>query len=431
MNKRKLYIVVFVTAILGLFIVQYQYLKIGINLASVQFNRNIGFASQDIKRDLLTENQLSFLVGQAITNDDSYFDLSLDSIQDASKRFLNDFIAHRLSENGIEADFSYRLFSRDSSFYLKSPRVFNTNIDTVTYSIELEGYLPLLLNKNIILELQFKNLNPYFLSQLNGLTIPSLLFMVVIIVIFIWVLKSIYWQSQIITTTNAFINNLTHELKTPVFSIGLATKILEEGIEHSKKPILNIIRQQLERLNHHIDKVLELGKLEFQKKIFKLKEIDFKPNLSKLCADFETLSKLENIQFSYELKEEHYYIKAETNHLENVISNILDNAQKYSENPIIELKAFKHRNQLLISISDNGVGINKKEKQLIFKKYYRVSNENLHKVKGYGLGLSYVKEIVKKHKGKVIIDSKPKNGTIFTISIPLSHGNKKKENNPY
>lgn len=422
MNARAIYITIFITAIFGLFIVQYQYLKIGLNLAKTQFNKNIGTASQDIKNDLLTENQLSFLVGQAITNNDSYFDLSLDSIQDASKRFLNDFIAHRLSENGIETDFSYRLFTRDSSFYLKSQQSFKANTDLVKYPIGIDGYLPNLLKRNIILELQFKNLNQYFLSQLNGLTIPSLSFMIVIIVIFIWVLRSFYWQRRVITTTNAFINNLTHELKTPVFSIGLATKILEENIEESKKPILLIIRQQIDRLNNHIDKVLELGQLEFRKKIIQLKEIDFKDNLVKLCHDFETLSKLENIQFLYELKGEHYYIKAEESHLENVISNLLDNAQKYSDNPVIELKAFMNKNELLIMISDNGVGINNKEKQLIFKKYYRVSNSNVHKIKGYGLGLTYVKEVVKKHKGKVRIDSEPGKGTTFIVSIPLSYG---------
>lgn len=422
MNARAIYITIFITAIFGLFIVQYQYLKIGLNLAKTQFNKNIGTASQDIKNDLLTENQLSFLVGQALTNNDSYFDLSLDSIQDASKRFLNDFIAHRLSENGIETDFSYRLFTRDSSFYLKSQQSFKANTDLVKYPIEIEGYLPNLLKRNIILELQFKDLNQYFLSQLSGLTIPSLLFMIVIIVIFVWVLRSFYWQRRVITTTNAFINNLTHELKTPVFSIGLATKILEENIEESKKPILLIIRQQIDRLNNHIDKVLELGQLEFRKKIFQLKEIDFRVNLVKLCHDFETLSKLENIQFSYELKGEHFFIKAEESHLENVISNLLDNAQKYSDNPVIELKAFMNKNELLIMISDNGVGINNKEKQLIFKKYYRASNSNVHKIKGYGLGLTYVKEVVKKHKGKVRIDSEPGKGTTFIVSIPLSYG---------
>jgi two-component system phosphate regulon sensor histidine kinase PhoR len=100
----------------------------------------------------------------------------------------------------------------------------------------------------------------------------------------------------------------------------------------------------------------------------------------------------------------------------------LDNAQKYSENPVIGLKAFINKNQLMIAISDNGVGIDNKEKQLIFKKYYRVSNDNIHKIKGYGLGLTYVKEVVKKHKGKVSIESETEKGTTFVVSIPLSNG---------
>ena len=424
MNRRTLYIAIFVVSILGLFVVQYQYLRIGLNLARAQFNKNIGNATQDIKTDLIDENQLSFLVGQAITKNDSYFKLSMDSIQDASKHFLNDFIIRRLTENGIDTDFSYRLFSRDSSFYLKSPKIFEPGTDLVRFPIELEGYLPSLVQKSVTLELQFKDLNRYFLSQLNGLTIPSFLFTLVIIVIFIWVLRSIYWQRKVITTTNAFINNLTHELKTPVFSIGLATKILDENLDSNKKPILQIIRQQIERLNQHIDKVLELGQLESQKKIFKLEKMDFKPNLIKMCEDFKTLSKLENIQFSYELKGDDYFVKVESKHLENAISNVLDNAQKYSENPVISLRAFTQNDYLLIVISDNGIGIDKKEKELIFKKYYRVTNGNLHKVKGYGLGLSYAQEVIKKHKGKVKIDSEVGKGTTVAISIPLSNGNK-------
>ncbi len=423
MNRKTLYIAVFIIAIVGLFIIQYKYLKIGLNLAKVQFNKNIGAAGQTIKRDLASENELTFLIGQAITNDESYFDLSLDSIKGASKHFLNEFINDRLSLHGINADFSYRLFTRDSVFSLKSQHVFNKNTTVVTFPIELDGYLPLLVGRNTILELQFKDLNTYFLFQLNGLTIPSLLFMLVIIVIFVWVLKSVYWQRQIITTTNAFINNLTHELKTPVFSIGLATKLLEGGSEVSKKPILQIIKQQTDRLNQLIDTVLELGKLEFKDKLFHLKVVDFKPHLIRICENYEMLSKLEPIQFKYEIKEGNYLIKAEVNHLENVISNILDNAQKYSENPIIELDASIQKRKLFISISDNGIGINKKEKQLIFKKYYRVTNGDLYKVKGYGLGLSYVKEVLKRHRGSVKIDSTLGKGTIVTIYIPLINGN--------
>lgn len=421
MKRRSVYIAIFIIAILGLFFIQYKYLKIGVSLATVQFKKNIDVASKNIKSDLADENQLTFLVGKAITNDDTNFKLSIDSIQDASKYFLKDFISYRLKLTGIDTDFSYRLIAKDSSFSLKSPNEFNASENLLVFPIQLEGYLPKTAGKDTILELQFKNINSYLLSQLNGLTIPSLLFMLIIIIIFVWFLKSIYWQRQVITTTNSFINNLTHELKTPVFSINLASKMLDKDLDSAKKPLLQIIRQQTERLNKHIDKVLELGKLEFQPKMFNLKKTDFKPHLIEICQNFETLSNLNNIKFTYSLENGSFLIKSEVNHLENAISNILDNAQKYAENPVINLKALKLKNQLLISISDNGIGINKKDKDLIFKKYYRVSNDDLHKVKGYGLGLSYVKEVIKKHKGKVKIDSNVGVSTIVTIFIPLIH----------
>ena len=419
MNRKKLYIGIFIASILILFIVQYQYLKIGLNLAKVQFNKNVGIAGKVIKKDLASENQLSFLVGTALMNDESYFDLSLDSVQDASKNFLNDFISYRLSLYGVESDFSYRLFTRDSSFYLKSPKTFKSNTPLVKYPIELEGYLPKLVNRSIILELQFKDLNTYFLSQLNGLTIPSILCLAVIIFVFIWVLKSVYWQQKVITTTNAFINNLTHELKTPVFSIGLATKILENGMDPKKQQFVIIIRQQIDRLNRHIDKVLELGKLEFSRSLFKLEKVDFSENIMQVCSNFEALTKLQEVEFDYLIDKPPFFIKAEVSHLENAITNVLDNAIKYSNKPIITLKATRVKRQLQISISDNGIGISKQDKKLVFKKYYRVANDNVHKVKGYGLGLSYVREVLKRHKGKILVESILNQGTNITLTIPL------------
>ena len=421
MNRKKLYIGIFIASILILFIVQYQYLKIGLNLAKVQFNKNVGIAGKVIKKDLASENQLSFLVGTALMNDESYFDLSLDSVQDASKNFLNDFISYRLSLYGVESDFSYRLFTRDSSFYLKSPKTFKSNTPLVKYPIELEGYLPKLVNRSIILELQFKDLNTYFLSQLNGLTIPSILCLAVIIFVFIWVLKSVYWQQKVITTTNAFINNLTHELKTPVFSIGLATKILENGMDPKKQQFVIIIRQQIDRLNRHIDKVLELGKLEFSRSLFKLEKVDFSENIMQVCSNFEALTKLQEVEFDYLIDKPPFFIKAEVSHLENAITNVLDNAIKYSNKPIITLKATRVKRQLQISISDNGIGISKQDKKLVFKKYYRVANDNVHKVKGYGLGLSYVREVLKRHKGKILVESTLNQGTTITLTIPLVH----------
>ncbi|MFX0557315.1 sensor histidine kinase [Maribacter sp. CXY002] len=407
-------------SIVGLAIVQYQYLRIGLNLARVQFNVKIEKTGDDIKEGLKLENKLTFLIVSSFEEDTSYFTISVDSLQKASSYFLDDFIKEQLVNNSIDSDFSFNLYSKDSVYYLRSPLKFSENDEVQSYPMELTGYFPEHLGKPIFLELQFKNLPNYFLGKLNGLTLPSMLFLIGICVTVIWVLRTYYWQSNIITTTNEFINNLTHELKTPVFSIGLATKILEGSAHDKQKPVLNIVSQQVKRLSNHIDKVLELGSLESGKHIIKLEKVDFRPFLENICAEFKTLVSIENGAFLYDLQQGEYNIKAEVFHLENAIINILDNAKKYSDDPKISLNAKMDKSKLFIEITDNGRGISPENLEKIFKKYYRVVDGDLHTVNGYGLGLSYVKKVIEKHNGKVLIESMQNVGSKVIVIIPTS-----------
>lgn len=418
MKKRLLYIGIFIISVVGLFIVQYQYLRIGLSLAKVQFEQKVENAGKKLKEDLGNENQLSFLITQSF-NGKNYFSLSQDSLQDASRHFLNDLIASRLKENKIETGFSYHLFSKDSLISLKSPEQFQDNESSIKYPVSLEGYLPDIFQKDIILQLEFKELNAYFLSQLKGLLIPGLVFLAIIIFVVIWMLRLFFWQRNLITITNDFINNLTHELKTPVFSIGVATKILEKNVTESQKPIVFQIRKQVSRLNKHIEQVLELASLE-SRELLELERIDLRPELLEWCKDFEMRAELEKFTFSYKLEPGKYMVKTALFHFENTINNLLDNAKKYSQNPEIALEAYTEKKWLVINIIDNGKGISPEEKNRIFKKFYRISEGNLHRTKGYGLGLSYVKEIVKRHRGQIKVESELNKGTKITILIPLN-----------
>jgi len=375
--------VIFIISITGLAIVQYQYLRIGLNLAKVQFNQKMGLAVNEIKEGLLEPNELTFLIGKAITKDDSYFKLSIDSVQDASSYFMNDFLRDKLLQQGIKAEFTYALYAKDSTDYLRSPHTYNEEDALLGYPIVLDGYLPSLVKKRLILELQFKNLNKYFLFQLNGLTIPSLLFIAAIIFVIIWVLKSFYWQKNLITTTNEFINNLTHELKTPVFSIGIASKILQEKTSNENKELVNMIRNQVDKLKNQIEKVLELASLEGKKNFIEKKNIDFKPVILNLIHDFEQLAALENINFLSEVKGEKYMLNGDSYHLENAINSLLENAKKYAkENVKIIFLTYIDKNKLVISVKDNGIGISGDDKKKIFDKYFRISSGDIHNVKG-------------------------------------------------
>ena len=420
MAKRNIYILIFIISVIGLVIIQYRYLNIGLRLANVQFNKNIGKSIKTIQSDLTANNRLTFLLGKAITNDDTYFKTELDSLREASSYFLNNFLDEKLLENGIKTDFSYKLYVIGSSLYINSENFNENEIKLKKYPLQLKGYLPNLVHKNVILELQFHKINEYFLVQLNGLTIPSLIFIGAIIFIVIWVLKSFYWQQSIITMTNDFINNLTHELKTPVFSIGLATKILQQNEDKESKTYLEIIRSQNDRLKEHIEKVLQLASLDKSRKVINLSKTNFYPHLIKLCEEFKLVSAMEGVKFNYEINEAVFMLNCEPLHLTNAINNLLDNSKKYcTKTPEIYLTVELIAKKLHITVKDNGIGIEKKYQKNVFKKHFRISSNDFYTVKGYGLGLNYVKKMITLHKGKIKLESKIKEGTIITITLPI------------
>ncbi|MDF0716734.1 HAMP domain-containing sensor histidine kinase [Muricauda sp. 334s03] len=423
LTKRNLYVIVFVIAVVGLLVVQYQYLRVGLGLAKAQFSDKMDRARQNINSELSEVNSLTYTLGNAIQKDTSEVNIGLDSLEKASQYYLNDYISYQLNVSGIDAPFSYTLYSRDSITYLSSVKPHLKADENLTYPIQIKGYLPELLEKEVVLEIGFEDLNNYFLGQIRGLIIPGLLFLLMIVIVVVWVLRSFYLQRSINTTTNDFINNLTHELKTPVFSIGLASKILEDDVPDNKKAVVDMIRAESNRLKKHIDKVLELASMESGKKLLQFKEIDFRPDLVRICEGFALLAQYEEIEFDYELGEGPYYIRAEQFHLENVVGNLLENARKYSDDPKIKLTAYIQKGRLLITISDNGQGIAEEDTNKIFRKYFRIKNGDVHKVKGYGLGLYYVQKIIKMHRGKISVESKLGEGTTFTISLKLTkHG---------
>lgn len=420
MNKKHVYITLFIIAILGLSFIQYQYFRIGLNLAGVQFNQKMGDAVKDIKQGLFQRNELTFLAASALREDTGNFNLSRDSLQDASVYFLQDFLQQKLVQNGIKTEFTFALYDADSTSILHSADTFDQDEKLLNYPILLDGYLPDVMKEKMVLSLQFKNVNRYFLSQINGLTIPSIVFLIIIIIVIIWVYRAFYVQNNLIVTTNEFINNLTHELKTPVFSIGVASKLLEsKGHEDSKELIL-MIREQVGKLKLQIDKVLELGSIEEKKGFVKSVSIDMRLVLNEIVKNFKQQAVLSNFSFTSSIDEQPLELIGDAYHLENAISSLVENAIKYSGETIdIQLIAKKNKNVLEVEIIDKGVGIGMEDQKKIFDKYYRVSNGDLHNVKGHGLGLHYVKRIVHLHKGSIKLKSEPGKGATFTLLLPL------------
>lgn len=423
LKKRTLFIALFVVSIVGLAVVQYQYLRIGLNLARIQFSQHVADAGADIRAGLYGRTQLTYLLESALEKDSTRFNTGLDHMTDASRHYLEDFLREKLIDNEIDADFTFSLMTRDSSFYLTSAQDMRQTAAGMTYPMELEGYLPARLGQRLILQLQFADLTTYFLLQLNGLTLPSLLFLAGILIAVLWVLRTYYWQQRTITTTHEFINNLTHELRTPVFSISLAAKILKEKVPRDEKPLTESILQQTSRISDHIDKVLELGGLERASATIPLEAIDFRPALEAVCTQFETLCQMEGTPFTCTLQKGPFWLRASAFHLENAVNNLLDNARKYGKGTPVHLEARLSGERLEIEVRDQGPGIAPEEQKKIFRKYYRIPEGDRQEVRGYGLGLSYVKTVAERHKGRIRVSSSPGAGTSITLVLPLwNHG---------
>ncbi|WP_431170874.1 sensor histidine kinase [Robiginitalea biformata] len=423
MNRRVLFIALFVISIGGLAFVQYRYLRIGLSLARLQFARQISDAGADIRSGLYANNQLTYLLGSVLERDSTRFNTGMDHMRDASRHFLEDYLKEKLIDNEIDADFTFELMTRDSSYYLASAAGNRRPDPRSAYPIELDGYLPERVGQRLILQLQFADLTTYFLLQLNGLTFPSLLFLAGILIAVLWVLRTYYWQERTITTTHEFINNLTHELRTPVFSISLAAKILREKLPEEEKPLADTILQQTARVSGHIDQVLELGNLERASGSIPMEPINLAPALRQQCEQFVALCDLEGIRFTHTLPDGPLQMNGSVFHLENAVSNLLDNARKYGKGSPVHLEARRDSGRLLISVKDQGPGMAAAEQRRIFRKYYRIPEGDRQEVRGYGLGLSYVKTVVDRHRGKIRVESEPGRGTEITIELPLSnHG---------
>jgi len=284
------------------------------------------------------------------------------------------------------------------------------------------------------LYLYFPKQNTYLLKETGFLVIPTFVLTAMLIGIFVFTILIILRQKKLSNIKNDFINNMTHELKTPISTISLASQMLRDNtvsntpktIEH----ISGIIFQESKRLTTQVEKVLQMAVFNEGKLKLKFKEVNINTLINSVVLNFELRVKSKNGELTSDLKADPDIIKADEVHLTNVLFNLLDNAVKYSKDePRIIISSEIKDDFLVVSVKDHGIGIQSEHVGQIFERFYRVPTGNVHDVKGFGLGLSYVKIIVDAHKGKIKVESALNKGTKFMIYFPINtenHGKKSK-----
>ncbi|MCB0794907.1 MAG: HAMP domain-containing histidine kinase, partial [Flavobacteriales bacterium] len=259
------------------------------------------------------------------------------------------------------------------------------------------------------------------------LLIMSGAFLLVIVLTFIMTMRTIFRQKRIGEIKNDLVNNLTHELKTPISTIALACEALNDPSlprsEEQRSMLVQMIRDENKRLGVLVESVLQSAVLDSGRMRIRPVDLDMHAVLGDVVRHARVQAAKRSGTIELSLDAELYHIRGDRIHLTNVLYNLLDNAMKYSDGePRIDIRTRSDEQALYISVTDQGIGIPKNEQRRIFDKLYRVPTGNIHNVKGFGLGLSYVRAVLERHGGGIEVNSEPGVGSTFTLTIPFEHG---------
>ncbi len=337
-------------------------------------------------------------------------------------KMLDQDLKTELMNNGIDLPYHFTVSTQDGREVYRCPD-YSGRGEGYVYSQALFKNDPA--NRIGIVSVHFPDMNSYIFSSVRFM-IPSVIFTVVLLVTFIFTIVVIFRQKRYSEIKNDFINNMTHELKTPISSISLASQMLNDETVAKSPGMLRhlggVIQDESKRLRFLVDKVLQTSMFDRNKAIIKKKELNLNDMVEGVANTFTLRVEHTGGHISTDLRASDATIYADEMHFTNVLFNLLDNAVKYrhpDRGVELLIATWNERDRVCLSVADNGIGIRKENLKKIFEKFYRVHTGNVHDVKGFGLGLAYVRNIVDLHKGDIRAESREGKGTKFIITLPI------------
>lgn len=339
-----------------------------------------------------------------------------------SKKDFEKILSETLIKNEVFTDYVYSIFNENGEYQYANTDDINQlkSLSTSDYVIEL--FPNDFFKSNISLHLFFPKEDQFIFQSMWVLLLLSIVFLLIIIGAFYFNISTIYKQKKISTIKTDFINNMTHELKTPISTISLACEALnDEDLSNSaekRNRFINTIAEENKRIGSLVENVLQSAVIEKEDLELKIELLDLNTIIKKAIKNIELQLNKKNGEISLDLKANNTLIEADKIHITNVIYNLLDNAIKYAKGrPVVKIESSDVINGVIIKIKDNGIGIAKEHQLKIFEKLYRVPTGDIHNVKGFGLGLSYVKSIIDKLKGNIKVESNLNDGSTFIIEL--------------
>ena len=403
-----------VALLIGLSVTQIYWVGHAYNAQEQNLDLQIKFALTKVAKQILEHrNDSSVLIDPVKQVSANYFTVATNDT--LHPYYLESLVATEFLQRGIDLDFEYSIYDcfTDSvvftGFYSESnaaepdPPNINWDQDGHYFGVFFPGK-----TENIWARLKF-----WVIS--SGIVL-------LVIVFFAYAIWVILKQKRLSEVKTDFINNMTHELKTPISTIGLSSEVLmRDGIEQNPDRLRNyakIIYNENNRLKSQVEKVLQIAALDKERVSLNKKRVNVHDIIGSLMQSI-SMSLEGEADLSSDLQATNPEILADEVHLTNIVYNLVDNALKYSQgNRKVTVATRDEKNGLGIAVEDNGIGISKEDRKHIFDKFYRVPTGNLHDVKGFGLGLHYVKLMVEAHKGRITLITEPGQGTRFDIYLP-------------
>lgn len=458
MNRNTIRIIVILAtfSVFGILVIQFFFLKNTVDFNERRFHETATVALRNVAQNMVEYNTKS--MGYK-SNYDPY-----NSVDQISNNYyvvnVNDVINPSLLEHlllvefkrfNIELDFEYAIYDCETnqmvygiSYSAESDSIVHYNQKLVPdttgamsdeeifenhYALKTNKFphhsLPTCDKYTYYFGIYFPNRSQYYSSHVQAWYMVNG-FLLLVILFFGYTLYIIFQQRRLSEIQKNFINNLTHEFKTPIAAIRLSAKVLEDPkiADHPQRlnQYARIVGEQTQRLTLQVEKVLQMASVEKSIMSLDLKEIELNEFVRKTISEFKSSQDNSDDFIHFSPSSNQFFVSADLLHFSNVIFNILDNAVKYCDSsPQIEVRVSQVKKRIHLEIADNGIGIPREYRKKIFSRFFRVPTGDIHNVKGFGLGLDYVRKIIHLHKWNICLNDNSPKGTIFTLIIPKYH----------
>ncbi len=415
----RLVIVLATISLSGILVTQVFWLRRAFDLREKQFTLNVNLALKNVVESLCNYTESDYPGNNPVEQlGSNYFIVRTNNMIDPS--VLEYFLTAEFEKRAIASSFEYAIYDcRDEQMVYGS----FVSLEGATSTPAQAGDFPSLSENDYYFGVYFPE-RPFDLAGQMGIWTFSTLVLVIVVIFFAFTLFVIFRQKRLSEIQRDFINNITHEFKTPISTIALSTGVLKDpDIVKSPERLRNyatIIESENARLKNQVEKVLQVASIDSEEIGLKKELVDIKELIEEAVDRISV--PLGNRGGAIEVSHQatNTKIKADRLHISNILFNLLDNAVKYTEgSPSVSVVTTNEREYVTISILDNGKGISKEDQARIFDRFYRVSTGNVHDVKGFGIGLNYVKIISKAHGGNVSVQSMPGQGSTFKVMLPI------------